>query len=252
MGTYSISFSPTGGTQKVARMLCKGFSHAEEVDLSSPRLSQKQYSFTEGDFCIISCPVFYGRIPPLALKRLEKVQANRTPALIVAVYGNRAYEDALLELKDHSEKSGFCVIAAISAVAEHSIQRKIAAGRPDTEDEGLLEGYMARVREKLSRGDRTVVSVPGNDPYIVRNSSGYHPTGNDSCTQCGLCAAECPASAIPRQNPKGVLEEKCFSCMRCVCLCPHGARDMPKERLDRITQHLQPLCERRKPCELFI
>lgn len=249
---YSFCFSPTGGTKKVAEIICKNFFSVEEADLSSPQFPQKEYSFQKEDFCVISCPVFMGRIPPTALERLEMMRAPGTPALIVAVYGNRAYEDALLELKNCVEKSGFTVIAAISAVAEHSIQRKIAAGRPDAEDEKQLEKFAVKVSEKLSEEDRTPVAVPGNFPYTVKKSSGFHPTGNAECTRCGLCAAQCPVSAIPKEDPQTVLSERCFSCMRCVTICPAGARIMPEKLLAGITQHLQPLCEVRKENELFI
>ena len=54
---------------------------------------------------------------------------------MVAVFGNRAYDDALLEMQDVASEIGFRVIAAVAAVAEHSIIRKYGKGRPDADDE---------------------------------------------------------------------------------------------------------------------
>ena len=59
-------------------------------------------------------------------------------AVLMCVYRNRAYEDTLLELADTAEKAGFHVIAAVAAIAEHSVIREIAAGRPDAADRARL------------------------------------------------------------------------------------------------------------------
>ena len=83
---------------------------------------------------MIAFPVFGGRIPALAAQRLKELEANGAKCAIVVVYGNRAYDDALVELQDLSESCGFRVVAAVGASVEHSIVREYGAGRPDKAD----------------------------------------------------------------------------------------------------------------------
>lgn len=72
------------------------------------------------------------------------------------------------------------------------------------------------------------------------------------CTQCGICAAECPVQAIDKENPKKVNEKLCFSCMRCVSVCPHSARKVNPVMLSAVGLALKKVCSVRKDCELFL
>ena len=53
----------------------------------------------DGDLLVVGMPVYSGRIPASALPALRKFRGNGTPAVVVCVYGNRDYDDALLELR---------------------------------------------------------------------------------------------------------------------------------------------------------
>ena len=74
---------------------------------------------------------------------------------------------------------------------------------------------------------------------------------DDYCDGMGDCLPECPAGAISFDNPKGVNQELCIGCMRCVSVCPIQERGIG-ERLNMLTEHLKPLCSDRKQNELFI
>lgn len=63
-----------------------------------------------------------------------------------------AYEDTLAELEDIVRKAGFHIVAAVASVAEHSILRKFAAGRPDEEDRQQLLAFSAQIQQKLAAG----------------------------------------------------------------------------------------------------
>ena len=127
MKLVQIVFSPTGGTQKVADILTEKWTGGvTRVDLS------------DGSLVISDIG---GRVPVLAVQRLGKLKGNGANCVIVCVYGNRAYEDTLIELKDVAENCGFQPVAAVSAVAEHSIMHQYAAGRPDEKDIDELHGF---------------------------------------------------------------------------------------------------------------
>ena len=133
MALYSICFSPTGGTQKVLQILQNAWdTPAQEIDLTVPGADYASYHFAHTDVCLIAVPSFGGRVPSVALERLRFMHADRTPTVLIAVYGNRAIDDTLLELQRELRPNGFEACAAISAVAEHSIMHQFGTGRPDS------------------------------------------------------------------------------------------------------------------------
>lgn len=135
MKLYDIVFSPTGGTKKVAECLT-GVLEGEvtTVDLADSRQDFNAVSLEKEDVAVISVPSYGGRVPAVAAERLGRLHGNGARAVLVCVYGNRAYEDTLVELEDAARETGFRVIAAMAAVAEHSIARQFASGRPDEQD----------------------------------------------------------------------------------------------------------------------
>ena len=181
-------------------------------------------------------PVYAGRVPQISLERLSVLKGNGQKAVAVVVYGNREYDDALLETKDALEANGFFVVAAAAFIAEHSIARSIAAGRPDAEDEALCHRFAADVMAKAD--DSTAVQVPGNTPYRELKPSAFHPSASESCVKCGVCAEKCPVGAIPLDDPSRTRNDLCINCMRCVEACPVRSRALPDSFLTMITQML--------------
>ena len=91
----------------------------------------------EKDALMAVLPVYAGRVPQISLERLSVLKGSGQMAVAVVVYGNREFDDALLETKNALEAGGFQAIAAAAFIAEHSIIRSIASSRPDTEDKKL-------------------------------------------------------------------------------------------------------------------
>lgn len=248
-----IIFSPTGGTRKVADAICKGFGEEVSViDLCTPEKRNEKLRCEYGDFALIAFPVFGGRIPALAAQRLKEVEANGAKCAIVVAYGNRAYDDALVELKDLCESCGFRVVAAVSASVEHSIVREYGAGRPDKADREELEAFGQSIKAKLLKASETSgPKIPGNRPY-KKAGAGPNPKADKSCTGCGICAKSCPVGAIPADNLRSVDKSLCISCMRCVSVCPEGARSIGSVMNFLVRTALKKPCAQRKPNELFL
>ena len=227
-------FSPTGGTRKVADAIAAGFSvPVVEMDLTK---SDSSVTLGEKDALMAVLPVFAGRVPQISLERLSALKGNGQKAVAVVVYGNREYDDALLETKDALETAGFQVIAAAAFIAEHSMYRSIAAGRPDAQDEALCRQFAADVMARAE--DAAPFQVPGNTPYKELKPSAFHPAANESCVKCGDCAEQCPVGAIPLDAPSLTNNDLCINCMRCVQICPVGSRALPDAFLTMITQML--------------
>lgn len=201
---------------------------------------------------VISVPSYGGRVPAIAIKRLTEISGKGARAVLVCVYGNRAYEDTLAELEDAAKLTGFQVIAAIAAVAEHSIARQIASGRPDIQDRQQLTAFAGQIQDKISRVVSSEPAIPGNRPYKKSGGIGMIPKPSKDCTGCGICAAQCPVQAIARNTPKKVDEQACISCMRCISVCPHSARKLNPVMLSAARLMLKKVCSERKECELFL
>ncbi len=183
-------------------------------------------------------------------QRLKNCTGEGTPAVTAAVYGNRAFEDALLELNDCVTAQGFRVVTSAALVAEHSISRAVAAGRPDGADREQLLGFAPAILRKLASGGD--ISVPGNRPYRAWTPSRAVPAVSETCTACGQCAAQCPARAISPDDPKHTDPERCFLCMRCIARCPQHARTYPAKAQAMVDQRLAPLRTVRRENELFV
>ena len=253
MAVYQIVFSPTGGTENCAYIVATTLnSNAETIDLTDRAVDFTKVEVEPEDICVIAVPSFGGRVPAVALERLAQIKGNGAKAVLMAVYGNREIDDTLLELKDVAENAGFKTIAAISAVAEHSLVRSIAASRPDVQDQMELERFATQIAARNAVGIFKEVNVPGNRPYKDFKGVPMKPFANDACKKCGACAAKCPVGAIPQDAPNETDNSLCITCMRCVQVCPAKARSLADGVEASVAQWLKPLCEGRKPNTLFI
>lgn len=242
-----IIFSPTGGTAKVADILTKKWESAEQIDLTKADTDFSCYRFEPEDNVLVAMPSFGGLAPEAALNRLKKISGNGARCTIVCVYGNRAYEDTLVQMEDAAKECGFKVIAAVAAVAEHSIIHKYAANRPDEADEKQLEDFA----EQISGKKEAVASIPGNRPYKKGGSAGLVPKVTGNCVKCGMCAQNCPVGAIDKNDFKAD-SNTCISCMRCINECPHNARKVNGVMVGIAGLAIKKACSVRKENELFL
>lgn len=253
MSVFEIVFSPTGGTRKVSGLVTGALDgNTVTVDLTDNGQDFRAVSMTKDDVAVISVPSYAGRVPAVAVDRLGMVRGNGARAVLICVYGNRAFEDTLVELEDVAKRAGFRVVAAVTAIAEHSVARQFAAGRPDAQDVSQLAEFAQRIRQKLLDGDASEPSIPGNRPYKQAGGHSMVPQATENCVSCGACAAACPVRAIDKDDPSQVDGEACISCMRCVSVCPQNARKLDPNKLAAVTQMLSKACVERRECEIFI
>ena len=224
--THIVYFSPT---QKVARAIGEGLGMGRriETDLTLDRSAEP--ILIKDSLTVIAVPVYAGRVAPVALERIERLKGENSPVILVALYGNRDYEDALVELRDTVIARGFVPLSAGAFVGEHSYSREnmpIAEGRPDTKDiEAVIFGRKSL--EKLSR----VFALTEIYPFYIKGNVPYRAVGpsapaapvvlEEFCAVCGECIGLCPTNAI-YINVEGKIDTdkmKCIKWCACVIYC---------------------------------
>lgn len=252
----AIYFSPTGSTKYIVRKIMDELPfEKEEYDITPFVQDKFSREFRKGELAIIGIPVFSGRVPGAALSRLQNLKGNHTPAVLVAVYGNRNYDDALLELKNTLEENGFIPLAAGAFIAEHSIARNIAVGRPNSHDLETIAAFGKNVAAKIAHihpGAAPAIEVKGSYPYRKYESVPIVPKANNKCNACGTCANECPTGAIPKKRLKRADKSLCMGCMRCVYVCPQNARDISSFMKKMATRMILKKCDGERQPKIFI
>ena len=160
MALYQMIFSPTGGVAACTEALAAAWEGPwQTVDLTDRGADRSSLAFTAEDLVLAAVPVYAGRVPAPAAERIARLRGNGAAAVALAVYGNRAFEDALLELEDVLLAAGFRCLAGVAALAEHSIARQVAAGRPDERPHPYIISLIREFTQDLHFTD--AVDIPG-------------------------------------------------------------------------------------------
>ncbi len=254
---HLIYFSPTGTTRKVAEAIAQGLGAGKVIhyDVTLPG-SKFETVLTDG-VAIIGIPVYAGRLPELCRQRLQAITATHIPAVLVALYGNREFDDALVELRALSVANGFHVVAAGAFIGEHSFStptQPIAAGRPDAEDLKRAVQFGKQVATKLVGGTVDTPDMEGHVPYKDRPKLGGKApeTDDEQCILCGKCAEVCPSGSIAVDLSVTTNTENCIMCCACVKECEVQARHFSHPSIEEKRAILHKNCCKPKTPAIFI
>jgi len=240
---WSVFFSGTGTTEKIVKTIAGEISAGlgipeKTFDFSLPEARKDVLSFCKDDLVIFGTPVIAGRVPNLLLKYLETISGGGAAAVPVVLYGNRNFDDALIELRDILEKDGFHTVAAAAFIGEHSFSEILAKGRPDEADLNLAKEFAAKITEKVnamqSYGDKPVevdgVPSPYRGYYQPRDRQGNHidirkvkPVTGPECDNCMVCVKICPMGSVDPENVKEI-PGICIKCCACIKRCHKKAK----------------------------
>ena len=258
-----IYFSPTATTKQVLEYIAQGMAstQVDHIDLTLPGSDDTQPSSANGDIALLGVPVYAGRVPHLAIERLQRIQGEGKPAVVVVVYGNRAYEDAMMELKDVAGDCGFVPVAGGAFIGEHSFATQdtpIANGRPDETDAAEARSFGVKVQDLLASAssvrDLGSLHVPGNVPYKERpERKEVAPVADpELCILCGTCAEGCPSGAISIDDAVQADPAACILCHACVKNCPTSAIAFQAPPLQELAEKLSRDCQVRQEPEIYL
>ena len=258
-----VYFSPTGTTKAIVQGVARGMNQStvERIDITKPDARKQQLQTLENELLVVAVPVYMGRVPALLSEWLHGIRAHNTPVVCIVVYGNRVYDDALLELKDILKERGCIPIAGAAFIGEHSFSSSefpIAGGRPDTSDLKQAELFGYKINEKLqsvsSIDPNSDIKISGEYPYrgITDLWSVDFIAVSDKCSRCGVCEEGCPVGAIDSENSSIIDKEKCITCCACIKNCPQNARTMKTGPVNDAALRLNQLYKERKEPVFFI
>ena len=231
--THLVFFSPTHTSARIARAVGEGIGMGRRIETDLTLDEGTSPILINDALTVIAVPVYGGRVAPIALQRLKRLKGHNAPVILLTIYGNRDYEDALVELRDTAVELGFTPLSAGAFIGEHSYSRPnmpVAAGRPDADDLQKAEQFG---RESLRKLQESTFPLPS---FFIKGNIHFKPLPpgnnathvcNDLFYDCGFCIEVWPTHAIHLSADGSQIEtiaERCIRCCACVKECPTGAR----------------------------
>ncbi len=261
--TTLVYFSPTSTTNTILKEIAKGIGKevCAAIDITKPEIRNQPGPEFKNDLVLIGAPVYGGRLPKEAADYFKTIKASGSLAVLIVLYGNREFEDALLELKNSAVGCGFVPLACAAFIGEHSFANNefsIALNRPDKKDLEKAFLFGKKIAGLLKSVDQPTdlapVNVPGNFPYKQGTSFGSFSVIDvtNDCDSCGLCITACPKNAIDEADNFATLDDQCIYCCACIKACPLHARVLKNSPIKEKAKWLTQNCALRKEPQIFL
>jgi len=246
---FVVYFSPAGTTRHVAGTIVTALSAGgtpvvsydlgKQVDYSSVL---SQINEAKDSICLyIGSPVYACHAVPQVMDFIARLpEKNVASAVPFVTWGAVSSGIALYEMAQTLNSKGYRVVGGAKVLAVHSFMLEhpdpLGKGRPDAKDDAMIKDLVAHVEKKLSAhpAEPLPMSALAYQPQEAHNGmeqislEAAKPqlpqlsVDRERCTQCGICAEECPAAAITC-SPYPEFGPRCVVCYTCVRVCPEKA-----------------------------
>lgn len=240
-----VYFSPCGSVKKIVSEMARFAAMrlnipVETIDFTLPEARKNTYEFKSTDLVFFGTPVYAGRVPNKIMPYIkEAFIGNDAAAVPVVVFGNRSFDDALVELKILLDGNRFHTVAGAAVVSRHSFSYTIASGRPNKKDYFDMKNFVVEILEKIQEAKNSSLLRPVYVSGVNPPEKYYTPLGTDGkpakflkahpktdlleCDQCGICAKNCPMGSIDPMNTQNITGI-CIKCQACIRKCPKNAK----------------------------
>ena len=250
MKIHVAYFSATRTTRTVCRGVAE-FLGGEVVEYDvTNNCPENDIIIPSEDLFLVGSPVYCGRVPEQAARNISRFKGNGTKAITIVVYGNREFDDSLLELTRIAEDNGFKTFASAAFIGRHCIFPVVATERPDKLDREKMKVFADKCRA-LIKCETEKIELPGNDEYCPHKHVPFCPVPTEDCDNCGTCARMCPVGAISLTDASVVNTEICITCGRCVLVCPKNGRHFTGDMYDAASANFAKAYSARREPEMF-
>jgi len=196
-----------------------------------------------GRVCVfIGSPVYSSHALPLVMDFIARLPRRpETWAVPFVTWGAASSGLALAEMGDALVRRGYALAGAAKVTAVHSLmweaKQPAGAGHPDAADDRMVKELAEKVAAGLRSGTPERLA-PGRLAYQSPEAAAILGPQNlamakqllpprrvdtEVCTQCGICVASCPVSALQLEPFPVCDDQACIVCFNCVRLCPEKA-----------------------------
>lgn len=233
--TVIIYFSATGNCEYVAKKIAS--RTGDETISLAERYKEGTFELPgEIETLGIVSPTYMWGLPIIVREFLQQMSFENKPDYIyfIATYGTTPgqtgkFAEDILKSKDLSLSARFSVKMPDTWTPTYDLSDKEKVRRINERAEDEIDSIIGQVSAKAC-GDRMKDKMPllfSKALYCVEYDS-MRKTGHfaveDSCIGCGLCARNCPVSAIEIRDKKPVwVKGQCVMCLGCLHRCPKFA-----------------------------
>lgn len=274
---HIVYLSPAGTTRHVAEVIGAALAdagvNATQWDLaghSAEDVHREIAAPGTPPLLFIGSPVYVNHaVPPVTdfINGLPKAEGGL--AVPFVTYGAVSSGIALYRMTESLQERGYAVPGAAKVVAVHSslwrMEHPLGEGHPDAADDAAVRGLVAGVLEKAKTPAHSGLPLsalayqPPETHAEMENMSlaaaaGHLPEKKldaEACTECGICAENCPTDAIALA-PLPEFGDACIFCFRCVRDCPESAIHVNTEPIEERVPKMAAMRNETPPTQMFL